>query len=383
MPPRDLFRNDADLYLSRLQAALSSRSVVPTRVWERLFADLLSVTGAPPPDSRIVRCFMHPTVLRELSVSLLMSDVKLREALDALRPVHQERGKATTYRVRELGVAGSYPNCDVAANRSWYTVHRGVPYLVTLNSAREELRWSYGSELSDWTRQETKLAAAISCVEWGGFVLYLGGYGHDFLVTLLDHVEREDYQRFMIEYVLLSEHRRHVSRPSRRTAVQHGDAYGFADFRSFQKKAKAFAAGFLVSHQILLRTARNYVKAAMLARTDGFHDDAITSLFYALEGCLLMFQEIEGRSTTRIDRKLLRAVFTKLYRDGESVFDFVEEAMGWGGTRAQLVHPQLAESSGWVPSLYADDWYEYDRVVRALLTYLVTGQTFEDYELAS
>jgi hypothetical protein len=106
-------------------------------------------------------------------------------------------------------------------------------------------------------------------------------------------------------------------------------------------------------------------------------------LFYALEGCLLLFQEIAGVSTERLNRKFLRSSLERIYKDGGFLFDLIEEAMGWGGTRARLIHPHLAESDGWTPFLMADDWFEYDRLVRALLTYLVAGDTFEDYDLAS
>jgi hypothetical protein len=121
----------------------------------------------------------------------------------------------------------------------------------------------------------------------------------------------------------------------------------------------------------------------MLWRTDGFTEDALASLFFALEGCLLLFQELAGGRKDRLDRRLLRHSFSTIYDSGEFLYDFIEEAMRWGGTRARIIHPQLATSEGWTPFLMADDFYDYDKIVRALLTYLVTGETFEDYELAA
>jgi hypothetical protein len=56
---------------------------------------------------------------------------------------------------------------------------------------------------------------------------------------------------------------------------------------------------------------------------------------------------------------------------------------GLGGIRAQLVHPQLAFTEGWTPSLMADDYYEHHQLTRALLTYLVTSTTHEEYKLVS
>lgn len=102
--------------------------------------------------------------------------------------------------------------------------------------------------------------------------------------------------------------------------------------------------------------------------------------FFALEGCLLLFQEIHGEQSDRLDRRLLRKLFADVYHGGEGLYDFIDDALGWGGTRARIVHPQLAFTDGWKPMLSAEDYFEYSRIVRALLTYIVTGTTFRDYE---
>jgi hypothetical protein len=107
------------------------------------------------------------------------------------------------------------------------------------------------------------------------------------------------------------------------------------------------------------------------------------SIGQALGRKLLLFQELAGGRTDKMDRKLLPTVFADVYYNGEVTYEHIEEGLGWGGTRAQLVHPGVAGEAGWTPSFFADDYYVYDFLLRALLTYLVTGDTFEDYPLHS
>lgn len=59
-----------------------------------------------------------------------------------------------------------------------------------------------------------------------------------------------------------------------------------------------------------------------------------------------------------------------------------KRAWAGGARRAQIIHPQLANENGCKPLIFGEDYYLFDKMVRALLTYLITGRTFEDYELA-
>lgn len=94
-------------------------------------------------------------------------------------------------RVRYLSPLGMYPNVELASGHASYRVRNARPFLITRNSSREERKWSFGSELSDWTRHETRLATAISCAQRGGFVLYLSSKWRDLPVAALAHVPTE------------------------------------------------------------------------------------------------------------------------------------------------------------------------------------------------
>lgn len=262
-------------------------------------------------------------------------------------------------------------------------IHRGRPYLLSEISPREEVKWSYGSELADWSRQEVRMATAISCAERGGFTTYLSSCAFDVPDDVLSEAERSDRVDFAVECAMLVSEAWNRSAAGRHHFTQTAaQVFEFGDYRSHIAGARRLFAGFRVSSPLLLRTAGHYLKASMLWATDGFREDALANLLFSLEGCLLLFQEAEGAQTERLDRRLLTEIFRSTYLHGDTTLHFVEEGLGWGAHRAQIIHPQLAKENGWKPLIFSEDYYLFDKMVRALLTYLITGRTFEDYELA-
>ncbi len=348
------------------------------REGERLFGELLGRIETAPPD-RFGELFASPAVLRYLTEHLING--YLRFPLDVGWAPKSAR---SFIRVRALSALGRYPNANVTCHRGAYRIHRGRPYLVSEISPREEVKWSYGSELADWSRQEVRMATAISCAESGGFNAYISSSAFDLPDEVLACAERRtDRVDFALECAVL------VSEAWNRSAISRGystqtaaPVFEFADYRDHIAGARRLFAGFRVSSPLLLRTAGHYLKASMLWATDGFREDALANLLFALEGCMLLFQEGNGAQTERLDRPLLTEIFRRTYLHGESTMHFVEEGLGWGARRAQIIHPQLATENGWKPLIFGEDYYLFDKMVRALLTYLISGRSFEDYELA-
>jgi len=373
---------DAERYVVDLDKALGQGQPSESTC-RALFEEFLAVSNLPPPEPRLTPYFQNGEVLRHLCQVLHIPQAKpLSELISRVARFGRDRN-ATFLRVRRLSGRGEYPNLELSSGRAHYVIRHGTPYLVTMNSAREESKYSYGSELSDWTRHETRLAAALSCTEFGRFTIYLTEYGRDLPLASIAHIEPEVRADFAIAYATMLAHSdgfdgRYYSRRDATTVVPE-----FDDFRPFYRLAKLFASRFLVSHPLLLRTTSHYLRATMLWRAEGHTEDALARLLFALEGCLLLMQGTHGGRTDRLDRRHLRAVFAQAYVGGEGLYDFIEEATGWGGTRARIVHPQLAVTEGWTPYLMADDYFEYASIVRALLMYVVTGETFHDYKLAS
>jgi hypothetical protein len=372
----DLFGLERSGFVAQVMD-LASAERPSRREGERLFGELMGRIETAPPN-RFRELFASPAVLRYLSENLIHGH--MRFPLDA---GWASKGARSFIRVRELSPLGRYPNSDLTCHRGAYRIHRARPYLVSEISPREEVKWSYGSELADWSRQEVRLATAISCIERGGFNAYLNSGAFDVPGEILSLAERTDRIDFALECaVLVSEawDRSAVGRhPSHQSTAP---IFEFGDYRDHIAGARRLFASFRVSSPLLLRTAGHYLKASMLWATDGFREDALANLLFALEGCLLLFQEANGAQTERLDRSLLTEIFHRTYLHGDSIMHFVEEGLGWGARRAQIIHPQLANENGWKSLIFGEDFYLFDKMVRALLTYLVTGRTFEDYELA-
>jgi hypothetical protein len=379
----------AEAYVAELERLIARGSPPSLRSLEGLFGEFLAVVGAPAPEGAVYSLFLNVDVLSELARALpafALRDDSLREHVEKIpngitrvTTWQQSRGRESYYRVRPLGVLGTYPNIEITSRYGSYLIRGGSPYLVTRNSPRQDMLWGFPGGLSDWTRQETRLATALSCTEWGGFLTYLEAPCLDFSTSKLQHLPEDRKVDFMLAFLALVNA---IDQPSRERTDFGSDTrprFEFSDFRLYRSSARAFAADFVVSHPLLLRTACHYLKASMLWKVQEFAEEALANVFFALEGCLLLHQEKEGASAEKLDRKILRAVFRRTYDHGDGLFDFIEDAMGWGGTRASIVHPQLSLEYGWNPPLEADDYYEYHQIVRALLMFLVTGDTFEDY----
>jgi len=376
------YEASAKRYLQRLEGVVHDQSP-SLRVCEGLLDEFLAVSEAPAPDARMRVYFCNAHILANLAEALFVPGaISLLEAIDQVSRAYRQRHSHRYLRVRQLGALGRYPNQEFADRWGRYTIRMGTPYLITFNSALEEAHWSNGSELSDWTRHETRFAATFSCTETGDFSPYLTHRVQDIPSSAVGHVPRTSRVDFMIEYASLVGYVRNRNDRSRMSSANElNPPFVFGDFTRSRTSARAFATKFLVSHLLLLRTARYYVKAMMLWHTRGLEEDAVANVFFSLEGCLLLFQEIHGARNDKLDRKLLRNLFADVYDHGAGLYDYIDDAMGWGGTRARIVHPQLALMDGWTPNLSAEHYFEYKRIVSALLMYIVTGTTFFDYEL--
>jgi hypothetical protein len=375
------YQTAAEQYLDSLEAALSS-GPLSTRRLDRLFGDFLATVDAPAPEPALYPFFLNADVLRALTRELNFPFARpLLDRILQISPSPQRR--RPSYRVRQLGLPGRYPNHDVQLRSAAYLVRNG-PVLVTQNSQEEDELWGSGSELSDWTRHETRLATCLSCTEWGGFSLYLTREAREFPLPLIAHVDASLRMAFMLAYVsLCAGIRQHHRYGYWRGPHEVVGRYEYGDFRPHHRHARQFGARFRISHPLLLRTARHFLRGSMLWLTDAFTEDALANVMFALEGCLLLLQNRANLRTDRLDRRELRRIFGETFDHGEALYDFIDEAMGWGGTRARIVHPQLSLVEGWTPFLMADDYYDYHQIVRVLLTLVVTGRSFREYPLVS
>jgi len=363
--------------VSQVEAVVNSTRQNKAELEDALFVmcDALQVA---PPGGQFVDDFAHPEMLRFLSEFLFVPYSKeLRERLSELQRGLRERD-TNFIRVRGLGKSGIYPGRALSYRSAHYVIENQEPFFLTENSAIQEREQSGWSELSDWTRHETRLAAALSCAPYGGFRPHLTGRVIDIPITVLDHLDRPKRLRVATEFARLAKGANvmrgfHTGGPK----PEVGD-FEFGDFRQYEAEARAIASRFRISDPLLLRTSTHLIKSGMLWASDGLAEDAYAALLMALEGSVLMLQRSSGGKSDRVKPSLARSALKDRFEAGEYFADEIESMLGWGGHRAQLVHPQVSVNWGWKPSAMAEDFYETHRLVRLLLLNVVTGLGFSD-----
>jgi hypothetical protein len=81
---------------------------------------------------------------------------------------------------------------------------------------------------------------------------------------------------------------------------------------------------------------------------------------------------------TSLNRNLTYVSSSKFSGDkltrGENLFEFIEEAYE---KRIAIVHPEPVWGSEWNPSLMAEDLYDYFKISRELLNYILIDRILE------
>jgi len=222
------------------------------------------------------------------------------------------------------------------------------------------------------------LAAALSCAPYGGFRPHLTGRIVDVPETVVGHLSGPQRLSVATEFARLAQGVSMMRGFRTGEVNRESGEFEFGDFRRYEQEARAMAARFRISDPLLLRTSTHLIKSGMLWASDGFAEDAYAALLMALEGSVLLLQRSAGGRVDRVKPKLARRALVARFEYGDFFADEIESLLGWGGHRAQLVHPQVSVSWGWKPFAMAEDFYETHRFVRLLLLNAVTGLGFSD-----
>jgi hypothetical protein len=128
-----------------------------------------------------------------------------------------------------------------------------------------------------------------------------------------------------------------------------------------------------------LRTAFLLLKAASLWPHGGhiFGEEATADLFFALEGCLHLIHRRISPGRPFVFKPVL-AHIEALFPERPGYPEMIEEAYE---KRIQIVHAEPREAIGWLPNLYADDFYDNYGMGNDLLYYAITGSKLPGYEL--
>ena len=95
-----------------------------------------------------------------------------------------------------------------------------------------------------------------------------------------------------------------------------------------------------------------------------------------LEGCLHLIQKIYGDYKPQLNRQLLQQVFKDDIPDGENYYNFISEGYE---LRISLIHAEPKWGAKWDPFVTMDDFYDYYKINRLLLNFILIGRTFDIY----
>lgn len=372
--------------ISRFIAVLLSYTKTSQKSYHKKFiTNALYAFGLPHPSETY---FKYAS--KELSIltvhglidQLYRSPYVTNDMLKKVSQVRKDSGLTATgkssgwYRFRTFEDNGIYPDRNFIKDKSAYLVIRGQPFIITLNSHKQEERSAGGyNENSVLTRNEVKLLSSLMCSQYWGTRFSLIDDIHssriiDISQSLLDHVDFIDLPTVLVDYAVLTGNSRFVT-SEKFSFVGHDVAY---------HEAGKYFNGFKINDTLLLRTCFLQIKAASMYGSPNYYEDAVSNIFVSLEGAFVMLQRNDVIQYDRIIRSFHRKKFQNIFtKYADSIYDFVmEEVFDFGEKRASLVHPQAATDWTWVPNLSHEDYKDYRDILKQLIYYGVLNETQRD-----
>lgn len=343
---------------------------------DHVLRSCLDFLGLPVPDRPLYQYFVHNQIiaflLHQLAVKSLSPEdySKYEHLLDAFRQVRFR----SFVQYRELDVNGIYPNLTIARRGARYIINQGYPILITSNHSSEYIP---SSEVAWITRNELRFATSVVCAATDRmfylFISYPGGVrvDHEHLKT----VPPAHRTSFLAEWTRIQNYFSPINGLFSRTPKRDVTGYEFGPFEKYLTTFDQLYNAFHIQDQLLMRTASCFVKAILLWTNPVFGEDAIANVFFSLEGCLFLIQRKHGNREAKINLDQLKAIFGKTFPHGENLFEFITEAYD---KRISIVHPLPRWGAEWSPFLSAEDYYDYLRICKSLLNYVLINRIIED-----
>lgn len=284
---------------------------------------------------------------------------------------------------RFLPSGGYYYGYDYFTPEAAYAILNAAPILVTISAEPWHKEMMFETELGLLTRLEVKVIATLffSSYSWHGPFFYFI-FGPDPIevpasVALDEGSSLSPAALPRLSFVLEVFDRFRLVEA--RSAVPQLPTQGPFEFRQQAldpSRSSGFYQAFDLQDNLALRTAFLLIKAASLWSHGGhiYGEDAAANLFFALEGCLHLIHRRFNSSAN--------FQFAPVVQHIETVFPskpgypaMLEDAHE---KRVQIVHPEPRIDIGWLPNLYADDFYENFGMANDLFYYAITGDTLPD-----
>jgi len=373
-----------DAVLSALeQYAADSDQVQLKRVAHNIIEDLQLPSHSPVVEA----ICSHPRTVREFGAALVQAGGGSLEheqpsvARRIRKLLRRARYEDDQIRIRRFSAeGGSYYGYDFFTQDSAYAILTAEPVLITRITEAWSKELFLETEVGVLTRAEVKLIATLSFSihSWHGPMFYFlfGPEPIDLPASLLldtpFSIRPEILPRLAIatevfDRIRLLEYR-DVSAPP----FPH-NPFHFRREPLEMSRAMEFYNAFSLDDRLALRTAFLLLKSASLWTHGGriFGEEATANLFFGMEGCLhLIHRRISGSPNFELApvMKHVESVFP----DKPGYVGMVQDAYE---KRIQIVHPEPRQNIGWLPNVYADDFYENYGLANDLIYYGITGRT--------
>ena len=372
-------------FLKENSKKFKNKSELSSADLEYLFHSLIDLLGLPYPPSELQKYFLHPNVISDMFIEVLNSDYlspddrfKSHESFNKIFKAIKKARSNYNIDFRILASGGNYPNIELSRGGCKYTINNQIPVLQTKSWNKKDIMAD--SSIINWlSRIELKFATSVMCApEYGSFSFYFTSHN---TIKVDESCYKKVPNELKIYFLreLLDIKRRYIKvgvKPWNRKPLPDVNEYEFSDYQESVSTFHKIFDNFSIQDDLLLRTCNYFVKARMHWDNLIYAEEAITNNFFCLEGCLHLIQKKYGDFNPKLNRKLLSKVFKEEIPNGENLFDFIQEGYS---TRISLVHPEPEWGAEWDPFIMADDFYEYYKICRILLNFILIDRVIDDY----
>ncbi len=326
---------------------------------KKLLQNALDILEKPFPQEALSEYFYTPEVLFLVSINIWNSIsydkrkilIQRRIGLDTLHKSYSP--DKIHYSARVLGAHGRYPNIPFHSDMAIYTQYSGIPLLITQENDEER---NNSSEVCFLNKNELLMAAGIILTSPNTRLHFSFDLSTSIDITSSLYLSLSEESRipFFVELLGVLD------------IMPNATKYTYGNYIKEMRNLKAFLSIVDSDNQLLLRTLYLLTKSRMLWENGIFGEDAISNIFFAVEGALLLIQEANGGTSDKINLLLLEEIFAQQFHRGKDTFEFIKEAYE---KRIKIVHPNPRGGTYWAPFLIQDDFYEYYEIVIELVNY--------------
>lgn len=350
-----------------------------------IFNSAIELLEMPLPSSDLIPHFIQGQVISIILQNMFNDDRLTREDRQSISTYYEKIPSFTKkifsnyfLKYRILGAQGYYPNLELKRGDCHYTIINQIPVLITKNKYSTEYKYLNDSEISWISRNEVKISTAVLLAPPNGIIdFYFNDYNSfEIDYGVIKNIPPNLRLSFLSE--LMYFHNRFTPLNKiffRREPVTDVTNYYFLKFSDFINSFDSICDAFSIRNELLLRTTTHLIKAVMLWYNQNFGEEAISNVFYSLEGCLHLLQKKHGNHSHRLNLSFLEKVFTDNFSRGDELFDFIKEGYD---KRIELVHPETDYGSKWNPYIVAEDFYDYFSICRRLLNYILIERKIEE-----